>query len=69
MNDAKELHKQLSKYIFDKDFDGACNYVRNLSPVDVLALHDLSSGYALRATNLAALVEDIRFEQNSSTGV
>ena len=69
MNDAKTLHSQLTKYIFEKDFDGARNYVRNLSPGDVLALHDLSSSYALRATNLAALVEDIRFEQNSSVGV
>ena len=69
MNDAKELHKQLNRYIFDKDYSGARDYVRSLSAGDVLALHDLASSYALRATNLAALVEDVRFEQNHHGGI
>lgn len=64
MTDPKTLHRELNKFVFDKDYSGARNYVSNLSPDDYLGLHDLVTTYALRSANLASLVEDVRYEQN-----
>ena len=63
MTDFKSLHKQLSSYLFEKDYVKAQQYVKNLSYPEFIGLCDLCDNYALRSNHTARFLDTARQEE------